>query len=38
MDIDPNSQVMLEAKEAFARTYDTAIFANYASASMTLVD
>jgi hypothetical protein len=38
MDIDPNSQVMQDTKEAFARTYDTAIFGTYASASMTLRD
>lgn len=38
MDIDPNSQVMQDAKEAFARAYDTAIFGTYASASMTVTD
>lgn len=38
MDIDPNSQVMQDAKEAFARTYDIAIFGTYASASMTIRD
>lgn len=38
MDIDPNSQVMLDAKEAFSRAYDTAIFWTYASASMTVDD
>jgi hypothetical protein len=38
MDIDPNSQVMQDAKEAFARTYDLEIFSNYASASMVVDD
>lgn len=38
MDINPNSQVMMDAKEAFARTYDLEIFGNYASASMTVDD
>ena len=38
MDINPTSQVMQDAKEAFARTYDQEIFSNYASASMTLTD
>lgn len=38
MDIDPNSQVMRDAKEAFARAFDTEIFGNYASASMTVRD
>lgn len=38
MDIDPNSQVMQDAKEAFARTYDLEIFWNYGSASMDIDD
>ena len=38
MDIDPNSQVMQDAKEAFARAYDLEIFGNYASASMVVDD
>lgn len=38
MDIDPNSQVMMDAKEAFARAYDLEIFGNYASASMVIDD
>jgi hypothetical protein len=38
MDIDPNSQVMLDAKDAFARAYDLEIFGNYASASMVVDD
>jgi len=38
MDINPNSQVMQDAKEAFARTYDLEIFGNYGSASMDLDD
>ena len=38
MNIDPNSQVMMDAKEAFARAYDLEIFWNYASASMTVRD
>ena len=38
MDIDPNSQVMTDAKEQFARTYDLEVFSNYGSASMLLQD
>lgn len=38
MDIDPNSQVMRDAKEAFARAYDLEIFGTYASASMVIDD
>ena len=38
MDIDPNSQVMKDAKEAFSRAYDLEIFGNYASASMDIDD
>lgn len=38
MDIDPNSQVMLDAKEAFSRTFDLEIFSNYSSASMDIDD
>lgn len=38
MDIDPNSQVMQDSKEAFARTFDLEIFSNYASASMVVDD
>lgn len=38
MDINPNSQVMQDAKEAFARAYDLEIFGNYASASMVVDD
>ncbi len=38
MDIDPNSQVMQDAREAFARAYDLEIFGNYASAAMVVQD
>lgn len=38
MDINPNSQVMQDAREAFARVYDLEIFGNYASASMVVDD
>lgn len=38
MDIDPNSQVMQDAKEAFSRAYDLEIFGNYASASLSVDD
>ena len=38
MDIDPNSQVLLDAKEQFARTFDLEIFSNFASASMVVQD
>jgi len=38
MDIDPNSQVMQDAREAFSRAYDTAIFGTYADASMDVDD
>ncbi len=38
MDIDPNSQVMKDAKEAFSRAYDLEIFGNYASASLSVDD
>lgn len=38
MDIDPNSQVMLDAKEAFSRAFDLEIFGNYASASLSVDD
>ena len=38
MDIDPNSQVMVDAKEQFSRVFDLEIFSNYSSASMTVDD
>ena len=38
MDIDPNSQVMQDAREAFSRAYDLEIFGNYASAAMVVQD
>jgi hypothetical protein len=38
MDIDPNSQVIQDAREAFSRAYDLEIFGNYGSASMTVQD